>query len=326
MIRPLLPPLTRLMVVACMVTACSQAAQMPSPATDTSEPSAVSAQTTPVPVALADTESWELVAAGNGRTYPVWISLPASYTQGTARKYPVVFVTDALYAFPLVRSIRNLLGQKGRNIEDFILVGLPPQKGLSSLHSRGRDYTPSNPLLEAGRDQHRYQADHYGEAAAYRDFIEHQVFPLVASHYRADMQRKVFAGHSYGGLFGSFMLLTKPEMFQNYILSSPSLQFNRDDIFKYEQSYADKRRDLPAKVMLYNGMYETVGPAPRFYKNTDMIGGTRRFEQALKSRRYPNLWIDSQVIPEEDHLSVFPDAISRGLLWALPGHGPYTSG
>lgn len=274
---------------------------------------------------LTGTAVHELSVPGTDRRYPVWVSVPASYADSD-RTYPVVFVTDAGYSFPLARSIRNVLGQSGRNIEDFILVGLPPQQGLTSKESRSRDYTPSNPLLDPTRSKDDYSASHYGEAASYRDYIERQVFPLVAKHYRADMGRKVFAGHSLGGLFGSYVLLTKPEMFQSYILGSPSLWFDKREILKYEAAYAKHHTDLKAKVMMYIGMYETTGPGPRYFKDADMVGDMQTFERRLTARKYPNLSVGTEVIAEEDHLTVFPSLISRGLIWALPGHGPYTSG
>lgn len=281
----------------------------------------------PRPLELANTAVHDLPATDAGRRYEIWVDVPASYANGGDRRYPVVFVTDALYSFPLVRSIRNLLGQGGRNIEDFILVGLPPETGLTSKASRSRDYTPSNPLLDP-REQSgtRYSAALYGEAAAYRDYIERQVFPLIAREYRADMDRKVFAGHSLGGLFGSYVLVTKPAMFDAYILGSPSLWFHRHRIDALEQAYADAHDDLRARVRMYIGMYETRGSGPRYWRTVDMVGDMRAFERRLEARGYPGLSIDSEVIADEDHLTVFPATISRGLLWALPGKGPYTSG
>lgn len=310
----------------CIAAACTPRAQTSQPTAAPPVPIAPAPAQAPAPVTLSDTESWELIAEGTGRTYPIWVSLPASYADSGDRQYPVVFVTDALYSFPLVRSIRNLVGQKGRNIEDFILVGLPPQKGLTSLQSRSRDYTPSNPLLKPGANTRTLTAEIYGEAATYRDFIERQVFPLIAKNYRADMQRRIFAGHSLGGLFGSFVLLTKPTMFQSYILSSPSLWFDKREILRYERAWAAGNRDLPAKVMLYAGSFEAMKPAPRYFKTVDMLRDAQDFERLLESHRYPRLQIDHAVVPDEDHLTVYPGTISRGLLWALPGQGPYTNG
>ena len=286
---------------------------------------AITSEQKPPALELANTAVYELTANGTDRHYQVWVDLPDSYADND-KPYPVVFVNDALYAFPLIRSIRNLLGQHGRNIEDFILVGLPPQTGLTSKQSRSRDYTPSNPLDDPAHAKDDYSGERYGEAAAYRDYIEQQVFPLIAAHYRADMKRKVYAGHSLGGLFGSYVLLTRPEMFQSYILSSPSLWFDKHVILQSESAYAAAHQDLPARVMMYAGMYETTRPGPRYFKQNDMIGDMHVFERTLKAHAYPHLSIGSAVIQDEDHLTVFPVSISRGLLWALPGHGPYISG
>lgn len=279
----------------------------------------------PAAVQLADTYVHALTAQGTNRPYEVWVSVPASYARGE-KPLPVVFVTDATYSFPLVRSIRNLAGQRGRNIEDFILVGLPPQTGLTSAHSRSRDYTPTNPLRDPGHDRSLYFATEYGEADAYLDFIAKQVFALIAQHYRADMGRRVFAGHSYGGLLGSYALLTRPGMFQGYILGSPSLWFDKRLMFGIEAAHAASKSDLKARVFMAAGMYETTGEGPRYSSGGSAIGDMRRFAELLQGRGYPGLVVETDVIDREDHLTVFPSLVSRGLLWMLPGHGPYTGG
>lgn len=273
----------------------------------------------PMPVALPDTIAHEAVS-DSGRRYPVWVALPADYA-GSDRRYPVVFVTDGGYSFPLVRSIRNLVVTNDDSLEDFILVGLPPEVGQTSKASRSRDYTPSNPLLDP-RLRDDYSAALYGEAAAYRDFIADRVFPLIAREYRADMSRTVFAGHSFGGLFGSYVLLTRPSMFKHYILSSPSLWFHDRRIEAIERNYAAQHADLPANVRLYIGMYEQLGDSARYNRTKDMVGDTRAFERMLEARGYPGLRIDHEVLTDEDHLTAFPVAISRGLRWALPGAEP----
>lgn len=57
-----------------------------------------------------------------GRRYQVWVDLPPSYARST-KPIPVVFVLDPHWALPVTRSVRMLVAQSGRNIEDFILVG-----------------------------------------------------------------------------------------------------------------------------------------------------------------------------------------------------------
>lgn len=307
-----------LAVIAC--TGCSQAN---SNNNDAEPPQPLIAEESALPaLKLPNTFVHEVPSEATGRHYQLWVSLPAGYIQGE-KKYPVVFVTDAAYSFPLVRSIRNLLGQRGRNIEDFILVGLPPEHRMSPKDSRSRDYTPSTPVSSSPDE---YTGTRYGEAEAYRDYLEHKVLPLIASEYDSDMRRTVLVGHSYGGLFGSYVMLTKPQMFSAYILGSPSLWFDNHAILKIEESYAQGNRELPARVMMYAGEFETPGDGPRYFASVDLVGDMRSFERRLESRNYEGLTVDSAVIPGEDHLTIFPTLVSRGLLWALPGHGPYTSG
>ncbi len=263
--------------------------------------------------------------AATGRKYEVWVDLPPSYFENE-KPHPVVFNTDADYGFPLIRSLRRRIGGKGRNVEDFVLVGLSYSVGEESMPSKRRDYTPTNPFARSGAKPAAgvYDRDSdYGQAAAYRDYIERDVFALVAREYRVDMRRKVYIGHSFGGLFGSYVLLTKPGMFRSYILGSPSLWFDQRMMFDLEVRYAKNHRDLPAHVLLSIGAYETRGSGPR-YMSTDMIGDMHRFKRALKSRDYPGLRIESEVLPDEDYPMGLPTTITHGLLWALPGTGPYS--
>lgn len=291
-------------------------------------PVSIPAQANSAPLyALPNTRVYPLPNTVTGRKYEVWVDLPPSYFEND-KPYPVVFTTDSDYGFPLIRSLRRRIGGKGKNVEDFVLVGLSYCVGEESMPSKRRDYTPTDPFARSGTKPLASvydRASTYGQAAAYRDYIERDVFALIAREYRVDMQRKVYVGHSFGGLFGSYVLLTKPGMFHSYILGSPSLWFDQRTMFDLEARYADTHRDLPAHVLLSIGAYETRGSGPR-YLDTDMIGDMHRFERALKSRGYPGLRIESEVLPDEDHLTGLPRTITHGLLWALPGTGPYSGG
>jgi predicted alpha/beta superfamily hydrolase len=300
----------------------------PPPATAIATTRAATATASPPhdapPLSLPNTHVHPVPNTATGRRYDVWVDLPPSYFDSD-KPYPVVFTTDADYGFPVIRSLRRRIGAKGRNIEDFVLVGLSYGIGEQSMPSKRRDYTPSDPFARPGtQPSNAYKRDDtYGEAAAYRDYIERDVFPMIAKHYRVDMRRKVYVGHSLGGLFGGYVLLTKPAMFSHYILGSPSLWFDRRMLFDLEAEHARQQRDLQAQVFLSIGAYETTGQGPRHLR-TDMVGDMTRFERTLRSRRYPGLRIQSEVLPDEDHLTVLPRTITHGLLWALPGTGPYT--
>jgi predicted alpha/beta superfamily hydrolase len=270
---------------------------------------------------IPDTEVRDIHSTALGRDYQVYVALPLSYASQPEKKYPVLFVTDATYAFPLIRAISRRVGDHGKGLEDFILVGLSYAGGDTPEYSRRRDYTPSTHGDADSVSDMPGRKPAYGEADAYAHFIEAEVFPLISANYRADMQRKIFAGHSFGGLLGAQILLSKPAMFEQYILSSPSLWFDSKLLFQRERSYAQTHKDLPAKVFFFVGSYEAVDPAhknPRYNISRDMVKDTLAFEQALKSHHYPSLKTQSKVLDDEDHLSVMPPGITRGLQWALP--------
>ncbi|PII21025.1 sugar phosphotransferase [Stenotrophomonas sp. LMG 10879] len=303
-------------VLACLALAgCAMSVAPPASQNEARE------SATAVPgVVLPDTESLR-VHDPIGRDYALWVALPAGYAAQPQKRYPVLYVTDALYSFPLVRSVRNLVGQQGVNIEDFILVGLPPQEGLTSKQSRSRDYTPSNPV----RTPAGYYSDDvtYGGAAHYRDFVAAQVLPMVDARYRTDPARRVFAGHSYGALFGAYVLTTQPDMFSTYILSSPSLWFDQRLLPRMQDAAVIPAQ--PTRVLLSVGSYETVKEGPRYSTGNDMLRQAADFTAQLQ-RGGRKLQVENIVIDGEDHLTVYPRVITRALLQVLPGEGPYTGG
>ena len=275
--------------------------------------SSVVSAAVPTPYVLDDTEVRDVRAGALYRDYQVFVALPDSY-RSSSRRYPVVFVVDANYAFPVARGIAQRLS-KHAGMEEAIVVGLSYAKGDSSVYSRRRDYTPSTPRGQYVSDMPGRNAA-FGEAQAYGRFIAADVFPLITANYRADMGRKIFVGHSYGSLLGLQLLLSEPATFDHYILGSPSLWFDQGVMFDREQAYAKDHKDLPASVFFGIGGRETL-PAnrkrSRSEENADMVADLCDFDAALKSHRYPNLKSRLEVFSDEDHASVFPLVLTHGL-------------
>ena len=289
----------KLLVLACLATGAAFA-----PGSAAAAP----------PYTLDNTEVQELHSTLLKRDYQLFVALPESYA-GSQRRYPVLFLADAGYAFPLVRSIAQRLARHA-GMEDVIVVGLSYAKGDTPSYSRRRDYMPSAPRGQTYASDMAGRAPAFGEAAAYGDFIAAEVFPLVAARYRADMRRKAFVGHSYGSLLGLQILLSRPGTFEHYILGSPSLWFDRGVLFEREKDYAKAHRDLPASVYFGIGARETLAPGKkrsRSEEDADMVADLREFDAALASRRYPGLAARLEVFPGEDHASVFPFLLTHGL-------------
>ncbi|MDP2213008.1 alpha/beta hydrolase [Phenylobacterium sp.] len=296
---------TGFLIAACAEETGSQAR----PAAD-----AGAAATSPEgrPYALKDTQVWSVPDPVSGRDYEVFVSLPAGYEAEPQRRYPVLYVTDADYAFPILRQIARRINLDGPVTEDFILVGLSYAKGEGGAASRSRDYTPV-PCHPASRC-----ALAHGGGDAYQAYLKGEVLPFIEGRFRADPDARVLLGHSYGGLLGAQILFTDPTMFRSYVLGSPSFWFGQRHIMTMEADYAQANKDLPADVFMYIGAFETPGPTPRHASRYDMVGEMTAMEQVLKSRNYPSLSLRSTVLADEDHLTVAPAGFTRALLAVLP--------
>ncbi len=264
---------------------------------------------------LPNTAVHQLDDAARKRSYPVWVDLPAGYEQAPATKrYPVVVVADAPYAFPLTRSIRNRLGAGGQNIENFILVGLAYADGDSPRASRSRDYTPSSPKNRGDLGEKAY-----GDGGAYARFVAQQVLPLIDREYRSDPRRRTFIGHSYGALLGISLLREQPGAFSQFVLGSPSLWF--DGGLALKQTLPEAKAGGKLRIWMAAGAYEQPGPTARHSSRVNIVGDMKRYEALLRRAGHE---VSSRVMADEDHLSVQAVYTGRALLWALPGTGPYS--
>lgn len=266
------------------------------------------------PLVLPGAQQILLEDGARNRRYAVWVDLPAGYDQAPATKrYPVLVVADAPYAFPLTRSIRNRLGAGGQNIEDFILVGLAYAEGDAPRASRSRDYTPSDPKPRGDLGEKAY-----GEGSAYARFVAQQLLPQIDREFRTDPRRRSFVGHSYGALLGIQLMREQSGAFGQFVLGSPSLWFDRG--LALRQSVPDAKAGK-LRIWMAAGAYEQPGPTARHAKRVNIVGDMKRYEALLRRAGHE---VSSRVMADEDHLSVQAAYTGRALLWALPGSGPYS--
>ncbi|MBA3049723.1 MAG: alpha/beta hydrolase [Alphaproteobacteria bacterium] len=286
-----------------LVSACTERAD--------ARPNAPDAPAEGAPYVLKGTEVRTVSDPVSGREYEVFVSLPASYEASPERRYPVLYVTDADYAFPIIRQIARRVNLEGPVIEEFILVGLSYSRGDSPVASRNRDYTPTP------NGPRRARSMVHGGGPAYQTYLKTRAIPFIESRYRADPARRVLLGHSYGGLLGAQIMFTDPGLFEAYILGSPSFWFDERHIMSMEATYARGHEDLPADVFMYIGEYETPGPSSR-NTSVNMVGDLRTMERVLQSRGYASLRVRSVVLSDEDHLTVAPAGFTRALMAVLP--------
>jgi uncharacterized protein len=255
----------------------------------------------PAPVALPETEVHTLASKRvPGVTYKLYVSLPHDYA-ASGRAYPVVYLLDADYSFAIARNVVEHLSDRG-NLKQLILVGIAYDGPLQYRLNRTRDYTPR--FIPTGGYGPEYQK-HSGGGPAFRAFLAEELLPFVARTYRTAPERTL-VGHSYGGLFTSWVAFTTPSLFSHYLIVSPSLWYGGRFMFGLEEAFSKEHRALPAKVFFSVGADE--GNAER-----DMVRDLEQFARQVEQRGYAGLSTRAHVFEDENHNSVFPSALSRGL-------------
>ena len=292
--------MSRLLLAAIVMLCCTV------PAASAAEP--VDPQT----FAISGSEVKTLRSKTLGRTYDLYIKLPPGYDaeKNSKRLYPVVYLNDGGYcwltAVGVTRAPFNLGGY-----EKAILIGLSYAWGEDGFDSRTRDLTPTK-----AQDWSRVT----GGAKDYLNFLKNEVLPVVETNFRADPQRRMLVGQSFGGLFGAYALLEEPGLFQDYVLTSPSLWFDNEVLFELQEQVAKKGTRLSGRV--YSAVGETETPAINSGRH-DMVGQQAEFAHRLRSLEHKDLIVKDEVIPEGTHLTTFPIGFTRALRWLLPGEKPF---
>lgn len=273
-------------------------------------PPAFAADAAPAPYVLPNTQVYAMHSQETGADYQLLIATPADY-KTSGKKYPVVFMLDAEYSFALTRNVvKHFVDRKKLPEMILVAIGYPGAADDMEVYkrTRKRDFTPSlTPVSTAPLAN----SDERGGAVRFRNFIADEVIPYVATNFPVSADR-TFIGHSYGALFGTYVLMIEPELFKRYVIVSPSLWYDNRMIFRVEQQTAARRlvdRRIERYVFFAIGSEET-----RAETGAPMVDELKQFYKRLEARREPGAHFALRVYPDETHQSVFPGAVTGGLL------------
>ncbi|MES2373754.1 MAG: alpha/beta hydrolase-fold protein [Bacteroidota bacterium] len=228
-----------------------------------------------------------------GQEYELQILLPGGYKNST-KKYPVLYLLDSQWDFPLAKS---LYGQHYFDgfIPEMIIVGVTwggTNPNPDSL--RARDYTPTR---EARLPQS-------GGADNFLSFMRSELFSFIDAKYKTDTTDRLLMGCSLGGLFTMYTLFTHPGMFNSYIAASPAYGWDREVLYQYEKKYFESNPSRPARL------YFTMGEVERG------LPGFERLAKHLASRNYKNITMRSKVLENTGHSGTKTEGFGRGMQFA----------
>lgn len=216
-----------------------------------------------------------------GEDRRILVRTPVGYETNQV-KYPVIYMTDGDAHMAHTSSSVEFLARNGR-MSEAIIVGIPNT-------DRTRDLSPSKPKNTGATGAPQFPTA--GGADNFVKFIETELMPQIEKSYRTTPYR-MLVGHSLGGLFATYVMVTKPDLFQSYVAVSPALQWDNQMVIKRAEDFFKNRKDFEATYFM------TLGNEPG-----DIEDAYHQMKQLLAKNQVKGFEWEAAEMADEDHGSV----------------------
>ncbi len=152
------------------------------------------------------------------------IYLPYGYSVDSAKTYPVIYLLDGSIDedFLHIAGLVQFASYPWINmIQESIVVGIENV-------DRKRDFCFPTTIA-----QDKIDFPTTGESEAFMTFIETELQPYINTAYKVTAEKTII-GQSLGGLLATEILAKKPDLFDNYIIVSPSLWWDNQSLLEME--------------------------------------------------------------------------------------------
>jgi len=203
------------------------------------------------------------------------VYLPQGY-RDSDKQYPVIYLLDGSIDEDFIH-ISGLV-----QFGSFSWIEMLPETivvGIANV-DRKRDFTyPSTDKAYV----EKYPMT--GHSKVFIQFLEEEVQPLIEKNFRSRGE-KTLIGQSLGGLLATEILLKQPELFDNYIIVSPSLWYDYESLLKIEGAPMDSPKSV----------YIAVGEEGDVMKRV-----AEELHKKLLDRDDNQLKVYFKFLPDQDH-------------------------
>ncbi len=217
------------------------------------------------------------------------IYLPDGYSPDGAATYPVIYVLDgsANEDFPHIAGLAQFMN----------MYALLPKSIVVGIANVDRRYDFTHTTTN---DSDKVWVPTNGGSARFIDFIGNELQPFVDARYRTSGARTII-GQSLGGLLATEVLFKRPDLFDDYIIVSPSLWWDGGSLAATADAWAKVNGKLPKRVFIAMGR-DDEWSAPQ----VDHV------VNVLKEHSAAPLHWWYVPFPEETHATILHRAVYRG--------------
>ena len=213
------------------------------------------------------------------------IMLPAGYKADSAEGYNVIYILDGEWNMKIFSFIHSF-AMEDEFVPSVILFALP-NTYIDGQNMRDRDFLPLKM-----KDNERS-----GGADEFIEFLKKEAIPYIDENYSTNGVNSLY-GHSYGGLFSMYVLLSEPDLFEDFYCTDPPLGWENGYLKKIAGELFEKVPKLEKKLWI-------AGTS-----NNSSINNMSRF---LKKNAPKTLLWQTATYPNEKHNSVRLKGIYDGI-------------
>ncbi len=220
------------------------------------------------------------------------VYLPDGYSPDSAKTYPVIYVLDgsANEDFPHIAGLAQYLNM-------YELLPKSIVVGIANV-DRKHDFT-----YPTRNDSDKVWVPNSGGSAGFIRFIGEELQPLVERTYKTNGKRTII-GQSLGGLLGTEILFKRPELFDDYILVSPSVWWDTGSLADRADAWTKAHATEPKRVFIAMASDDDM-----MQKEVDKVTA------AFKTNAEPPLRWTYVEFPEETHATILHRAVYTAFEW-----------
>jgi len=232
------------------------------------------------------------------------IYLPEGYNPKDSIRYPMVYLLDG-------SADEDFIHVSGLyQFNNFSWIDRVPKSivvGIANV-DRKRDFTfPTS--IEA--DRKRYPTA--GGSEKFMAFIEKELQPYIEIKYKTN-NSKAIIGQSLGGLFATELLLKRPQLFNQYIIISPSLWWNDGSLLQETSALLLENYHSPTVVYIAVGK-EGLAPSDKPHV---MEVDANLLTEKLQAGKSKQVRVYLDYLPQENHATITHQAVFNALRWLHP--------
>ncbi len=175
---------------------------------------------------------YESQVLASGNNYPnIHVDVHAVSSEDMGESYPIYIArkkgvsidesSQVIYLLDADLKWTQMLNSLAHTDFDGVLVGLGNSK------NRARDYMPEHSHSNGGGHER------------YLRFIKTAVLPFVAAELGNNLSQRILVGHSFGGVFGSYVMMSTKNLFSSYVILEPSWHMVPEFMSKLAVSYRE---------------------------------------------------------------------------------------